>query len=111
MKTISALEAKDRLETFIGEVSRGEEDVVIEDHGEPTAVLISYQMYRELREAQDRQRRREAIDELWRLREEVRARNQDLTEEEADAIADEIADEAMTRVVARARSGWVKRAQ
>ncbi len=111
MKTVSATEAKNRLGTFIGEVARGGDDVVIENHGKPTAVLISYEVYRDLREVQDRQRRREAMDALWRLRDEVQARNQDLTEEEADAIADEIADEAMSRVVARARLRWTERAR
>ena len=40
---------------------------------------------------------------------EVRARNADLSQEEADALADEIADEAMDRVVARARLRWAER--
>jgi prevent-host-death family protein len=108
MKTVSATEAKNRLGSFLGTVARGEDDVVIETHGKPTAVLISYEAYRELREIQDRQRRREAMEALRQLQTEVRARNQDLSSEEADAIADEIADEAMARVVARARLLWEK---
>jgi prevent-host-death family protein len=111
MKTISATEAKNRLGSFLGAVSRGGDEIVIESHGKPTAVLISYDVYREFREMQDRQRRQEAIDALWRLRDEVQAKNRDLTAEEADAIADEIADEAMSRVVARARLRWAERAR
>jgi prevent-host-death family protein len=107
--TVSATEAKNRLGTIIGRVSRGEDDVVIENHGKPTAVLISYELYRELREAQDRLRRREAMDALWRLRDEVRARNQDLTEEEADAIAEDVGREAIANVMARARRRKVER--
>jgi hypothetical protein len=37
------------------------------------------------------------------LREEVRARNLDLSDEEADAIADEAGREAIARVVTRLR--------
>ncbi len=109
MKTISATEAKNRLGTFLGEVSRGEEDVVIESHGKPTAVLVSYESYQAFRDSQDRQRRMEAMDQLRRLRAEVRSRNQDLTVEDTDAIAEEIVSEAMTNVVARARMRWRER--
>lgn len=76
---------------------------MIESHGKPTAVLISYEVYRELREARDQQRRQEAMNALWRLRDEVRARNQDLTEKEADAIAEDVGREAIANVMARAR--------
>jgi hypothetical protein len=40
---------------------------------------------------------------LRRLRDEVRARNQDLSEEEADAIAEDVGREAIARVMARIR--------
>jgi hypothetical protein len=46
------------------------------------------------------------MEALWQLRKEVRARNQDLTSEEADAIAKEITDEAMANILARARKRW-----
>lgn len=103
MKTVTATEAKNRLGSYLGDVSRGEGDVVIENHGKPMAVLVSYDDYRDLREVQVRQRRREAMEELRRLRAEVRAVNQDLTEEEADAIAEEIGSEAIARVMERNR--------
>jgi prevent-host-death family protein len=106
MKAVSATEVKNRLDSYIREVSRGGEDIVIESHGRPSAVLLSYEVCRELRELQEQHRRREAMEALWRLRDEVRARNQDLTADKADAIADEIADEAMDRVIARARLRW-----
>ena len=103
MKTVSATEAKNRLGAFLGEVSRGENDVIIESHGKPTAVLLSYEAYRQFRELQDRQRRRDSMEALRQLRAEVRARNLDLTEEEADAIADDVGREAIANIMARAR--------
>ena len=103
MRTVSATEAKNRLGAYLREVQRGEGDVIIESHGRPTAVLISYDAYRELRAVQEKQRRQEAMEALWRLRDEVRARNQDLSEEEADAIADEVGREAIARVMERAK--------
>ena len=103
MKTVTATEAKNRLGAFLRAVSRGEGAVAIENHGKPTAVLISHDDYRDFREAHDRLRRMQAMEELRRLRQEVRADNQDLGEEEADAIAEELSTEAITRVLERNR--------
>lgn len=103
MKTVSATEAKNRLGALIGEAADGHEDVIIENHGRPLAVLISYDYYRELLEARQRQRRQEAMDELQKLREDVRAQNQDLDEEAAEAIAEEISQEAISRIIERSR--------
>lgn len=104
VKTVSATEAKNRLGAYVGAVVRGEGDIVIENHGKPAAVLVSYEEYRALREAAEYRRRREAMEGLRRLREEVRARNLDLSEEEVDAIADDVGREAIARVVARIRA-------
>jgi prevent-host-death family protein len=109
MRTVSATEAKNRLGALIGDVADGDEDVVIENHGTPRAVLISYEHYRELQEAKLQQRRREALDDLRRLRAEVRAQNQDLDEEAAEAIAEEVSREAISRVLARSRARRAER--
>lgn len=103
MKVVSATEAKNRLGALIAVVADGREDVVIENHGAPRAALISYEAYRELLDVRERQRRREAMEGLQQLREQVRARNQDLDEEAAEAIAEEISQEAIARVVERIR--------
>jgi prevent-host-death family protein len=103
MKTVTATEAKNRLGAFLRAVSRGEGAVAIENHGKPTAVLISHDDYRDYREAYDRQRRMQAMAELRQLRHGLRARNQDLTEEEADAIAEELSTDAITSVLERNR--------
>lgn len=102
MKSVSAREAKNRLGAFVGAVARDEDAIVIESHSRPTAVLLSNEVYRELRELQQHQRR-EAMETLWRLRDEVRARNQDLAEEGADAIAEDVSREAIANIIARAR--------
>ncbi len=97
MKVVTATEAKNRLGALIADVASGSEDVVIENHGTPRAALISYETYRELLDARERQRRRTAIDELWQLREDVRARNEDLDAESADRLIDEAVDAVRTR--------------
>jgi prevent-host-death family protein len=103
MKTVSATEAKNQLGKLLGELGHGTNVIMIEHHGRPRAVLVSAGEWTTLAEAQDRLRRLEAMEQIRELAEKVRARNADLIAEEANAIADEIADEAMSRVVARAR--------
>lgn len=109
MKTVSATEAKNRLGALIGDVAGGDEDIIIENHGSPRAVLISYTHYRALLDAKDKQRRREAMDALRQLREEVRAQNQDLDEEAADRLIEEIRSETHARISARIRVNATKR--
>ena len=49
----------------------------------------------------DQQRRAEALERLRRLREQVAARNPDLTLEQAEAIAEEITQAAIASMVER----------
>lgn len=109
MKTVSATEAKNRLGTLISEVVNGHGAIAIERHGHPSVVMVSAGEWVEVSEMRERLRRKEAWEQLMELAREVSARNADLTQEEADALADEIADEAMTRVVAKARLRWAER--
>lgn len=97
MKTVSATEAKNRLGALIADVTGGSEDVVIENHGTPRAVLISYEAYRVYLDVRERQRRKDAMDGLRQLREEVRARNQDLDDDAASKLIDEAVDAVRTR--------------
>ena len=60
--------------------------VIVENHREPSAVIISFEAYQRLRDAQstlDRQRRLAALDRIIETQAE---RNSDLTEETADAL-------------------------
>jgi prevent-host-death family protein len=97
MKTVSATEAKNRLGALIADVARGNDDVVIENHGTPRAALISYEAYKELLKARELQRRREAMAALWQLRAEVRAQNQDLDDEAAEQLIQEAIDDVRAR--------------
>lgn len=101
MKTVSATEAKNRLGALISDVTNANEDIVIENHGRPRAVLLAYERYQELNEARDQQRRQQAMDELRKLRAEVLARNPDLDEDAAEAIAEDLSQEAVGRVIER----------
>lgn len=110
MKTVSATEAKNRLAALVGEVARGNEDVVIENHGQPRAVLISFELYTELLEAREQQRRRAAMDALWQLADELKAQSWDLDEEATLELARTIADEARAEVFASSNKTEIEKA-
>ena len=109
MKTVTATEAKNRLGALIGEVANGSGAIAIARHGRPSVVVVSAEEWAEASEMRERLRRKEAWEQLMELAREVSAQNADLTQEEADALADEIADEAVSRVVAKARLRWAER--
>ena len=92
-KTISANEAKNRLGTWIALVNDADEEVIIERHGKPRAVLMSAEAFEEVKELREKQRREDLLRQLRELREEVRAQNQDLTQEDAEELANRISRE------------------
>ena len=102
-RTVSASEAKNRLGSIIGWVVTNDDEVIVESHGELTVVVISFDEYQKLKEMREQARRHEALARLEKLRERVQARNTDLTDEEADAIADEITRGAIDSLVKKGK--------
>ena len=92
-KTVSATEAKNRLGAIIGWVLQNKDEVIVESRGEPKVVVVPFSEYERLKEIREQVRRQEALAKLEKLREKVRARNQDLSGEEADALADRFSRE------------------
>lgn len=92
-KTVSASEAKNRLGAIIAWVLQNKDEVIVESRGEPKVVVVPFSKYEQLREIKEQVRRREVLAKLEKLREKVRARNQDLTGEEADALANRFSRE------------------
>ncbi len=86
-KIISSTEAKARFGSILKLARDKHEQVIIEVHGEPEAVLISYREYQVYEQLKEMNRRREALAALQTLRDEVTANSQDLTEEEAYRLA------------------------
>ena len=67
----------------------------------PNAVTNQAQPQADQDGATDQERRTQALERLRRLEERIAARNQDLTEEQAEAIAEEIVSEIIDDLVAR----------
>ena len=98
-KTVSATEMQNRFGTIADWAVESEDDVIVESRGTPKVVLISFAEYQKLRQWREQERRQEVLQRIRALREEVRARNQDLTEESADALAEEIRGKTLRRMV------------
>lgn len=100
-KTVSAHEAKNRLGSLFGYVNDQDDEVIVENHGKPKAVIMSYAAYEEVQALREQKRRADALERLRRLHERVAARNQDLTEDDAIAIADRVSHELIDDLAAR----------
>ena len=98
-KTVSATEIQNRFGSIADWAVECEDEVIVESRGTPKVVIISYEAYRKLRQWREQARRQQVLRQIRELREEVRTRNQDLTENSADALADEIQGETIRRMM------------
>jgi len=95
VRTISATEAKVNFGSVTRQVVDTDEPVIVESHGQPTVAIVPVDQLDRLRELEAQDRKRIALERIRQLQVEVSARNQDLTAEHADAIADEIVRSAV----------------
>ncbi len=102
-KTVSATEAKNRFGSLLGYVAEHGDEVIVESQGKPKAVLLSYAAFQDVEKLREEKRRTDVLARLRALNEEIAAanRNSDLSEEEIDALAEEISQEAIARLVER----------
>jgi len=98
-KAVSATEAKNRFGSLVGWVTDEDDEVIVERQGRPRAVIMSIAEYEKVQELREQRRREEALATLRRLRAQIQARNQDLTVEEADAIADRATRDAIQGLI------------
>lgn len=90
VRTISATEAKVNFGAVSRQVIETDEPVIVESHGQPKVAIVPVEQLDRLHELEDRERQQTALANLRQLQNELAIRNQDLTEEQADAIADEL---------------------
>jgi len=103
-KTVTASEAKNRLGAVLSWVQDNQDEVIIESHGEPAVVVISYTEYEKLQDLKEQQRRKDVLQQLRILREHVRERNQDIdTEERAMQLADEFSRATVDDLVKKSK--------
>jgi prevent-host-death family protein len=98
-RTISATEAKAKLSSLINWAIKNKDEVVVESHGRPTAVILPYETYEQFNELREQASRRQLLVRLEELAVQVQARNQDLTTEATDDLADRFSREVVTEMV------------
>jgi prevent-host-death family protein len=77
--------------------------VIVQSRGQPTAVIMSFAEYEKLQAIKEQQRRAEALERLRQLRDEVGARNRDLTEAQADDLAARLTREVIQDMAAEGK--------
>ncbi len=99
-KTVSATDAKNKLGSVVSWVLQNQDEIIVESRGEPTVVIMPYAEYEKIKDLRERDDRRQALEQLRSLRDEVRARNQDITtDEQALEVADKISREAINSLI------------
>jgi prevent-host-death family protein len=103
-RVVSSTDAKNKFGSLVSWVLANDDEVIVENHGEPAIVLMSvseYESYKALKEAE---RRKRLLAEFHELRARVRMNNQDITtEEQAQEIADEIVRDAIDNMVTKGK--------
>lgn len=98
-RTVSASEAKNELGGIMAWAQKNKDDVIIENRGQPNAVLVSFEEYQKILKLREDARRRELLSQIRQLRQEVQDRNQDLGKKEAIALADRFSREMVEDMV------------
>ena len=99
-KTVSASEAKVKFGSIMDWAEQNKDEVIVESRGKPKVVIVAFAEYEKLAELREQYRRRIALARLEALAETIQARNQDLSEEEADALADQFTREVVEEMIA-----------
>ena len=102
-RTVTATEAKARLGELMRRAVDSGDSIIVESRGKPQIALVPYVEYEELQKLKQRARREEAMRQLRELAREVQAQNQDLSEDEAASLADELTREAIDSLAAQGK--------
>jgi len=99
-RTVSATKAKVRFGEMVDWAVEHDDDVIVESHGKPKAVIISYKEYQRVQIRREQEWTELSKEQLRILRKRIARQNQDLSREEADAIAHDVSREAIRNLVA-----------
>lgn len=102
-RTVSASEAKNRFGAVTDWALANQDAVIVESHGEPRVVILPYAEYEHVQALKEHQRRQDALARLRKLRDEVGARNQDLTDEQVEELADRVTRDTIDSLIAKGK--------
>jgi prevent-host-death family protein len=86
-RTVSSSEAQNNFGAMIQWAKEHNEGVIVERRGKPAAALISYEEYEAMMQLKEEERKRNAFARMEKVRKQIAARNQDLSDEEAYRLA------------------------
>ncbi|MGI8403903.1 MAG: type II toxin-antitoxin system Phd/YefM family antitoxin [Thermomicrobiales bacterium] len=92
-RTVSSNDAKQNWGSVIGSVSAGEDEVIVESHGKPKVVVISFEEYKSVQELREKQRRAALLERFRALSERIGNRNNDLTDQQIDELSNRFSHE------------------
>ena len=102
---MSSNEVKQHWGSVMSTVKVPDDAVVVESHGKPQAAVISFTRFEKLRELEEKERRAWALDRLREIEARYGGRNDDLTEDEVEALAVRAGREINRAVAERHRAG------
>ncbi len=102
-KTVTATEAKTNFGAMMDWTVTEKDQIIVQSHGQPKAAMINYDDYTRLVELKEKERRQQALKDLEALRERVRAKNQDLTDEQAMALAARFTRDVVVDMIAEGK--------
>ena len=97
-RTVSASEAKTKFGAIANWAAESKDDVIVESHGEPKVVIICFEEYQQVLKLREEARRQSALLRLRSLRDRVRARNQDLDEEQVASLTGRFSQEVIAEM-------------
>ncbi|MFZ1721662.1 MAG: type II toxin-antitoxin system Phd/YefM family antitoxin [Microgenomates group bacterium] len=94
-KTVSVTEAKSKLSELFDWAVKNKDEIIVENRGNPKAVIVSYEYYEELLALGEKSRRQEAMQKLCDIAQAVNQSKTTISKKESEEIADKISREAI----------------
>ncbi len=95
---LTASEAKQKFGAVMNAVGRNTE-VIVESHGAPKAVVLSFGTYTNLLSLVEKSQRAESLKRLREIRDSIRKDNPSLSKKAIDTAADDVSRETIRRLI------------
>jgi PHD/YefM family antitoxin component YafN of YafNO toxin-antitoxin module len=100
---MSSNEVKQRWGSVMSTVDVPDNAVIVESHGKPRAAVISFERFEKLRELEEKERREEALRTLRGIGSRYDGRNDDLSDEEIEELANRFSHEFVDDLAAEGK--------
>ena len=105
-RIVSATEAKTHMGAILDWAEEQDDEVIVQIHGQPKAVIISFAAYQKMRSQREAFRRQQALARLNALAERMASQNADLDQQKADALAEQFSRDVFAEMVAEGQTSY-----